>query len=162
MDVRAPTDVTLAPLEGEPRSLDAWLTTFNLVVVVLDPYTYESSWLLQTARRILREFEGADCRVAWLVCAGPDDAEQFLGPLAQESLTFADPDRTLARALGLERLPAFVHIDQGGNVVGAAEGWDPDEWRTVAEQLADAMSWSRPQIPTADDPVPYEGSPAIP
>ena len=161
MAVRAPTEVTLTPLEGEPRALRDWLTTFNLVLVVLDPYTRESSWLVDTAGRILREFVEADCRVAWLVCAGPEGAETFLGPWAQEFLTFADPDREVVRALGLETLPAFVHIDQGGNVVGVAEGWEPDEWRGVAQRLAEAMSWNRPQIPDVGDPVPYEGSPAL-
>ncbi|NCY17386.1 MAG: hypothetical protein EBX39_11590, partial [Actinobacteria bacterium] len=33
----------------------------------LDPFTLESSWILETAGRILTAFHGADCRVAWLV-----------------------------------------------------------------------------------------------
>ena len=66
---------------------------FHLVAVVLDPYTYESSWILSTATRVLREYAGADCRVAFIVTADVDDANQFLGPLAEEFLVFVDPDR---------------------------------------------------------------------
>ena len=36
---------------------------FHLAIVVLDPYTYESSWILDTATRVLRNFAAADCRV---------------------------------------------------------------------------------------------------
>ena len=82
MTVDPPGDVKLTPLQGEPRTLQEWLTTFHLVVVVLDPYTYESAWLLDTAGRILSEFRGADCRVGFLVTANAEDARQFLGPWA--------------------------------------------------------------------------------
>ena len=100
-----PGDLQLAPLRGAARSLDDWLTTFHLAAVVLDPYTYESAWLLETAGRILEHFRGADCRIAFVVTADADDAREFLGPWAERVLTFADPDRELVKALGLNELP---------------------------------------------------------
>lgn len=154
-------DLTLAPLTGEPHTLREWLTTFHLVVVALDPYTHQSAWLLETAGRILEVFDQADCRVAWLVTGNEDQTRQFLGPWSEEILTFTDADRTVVQAFGLEELPAFVHIDQHLNVIGAAEGWDPDEWRDVATELADVMSWTRPTIPGPGDPTPYRGTPAL-
>src|SRR6188472_4393508 len=92
-------DLELAPLGGEARPLSEWVTNFHLALVVLDPYTNESAWLLETAGRVLRNFAQADCRVAWAVTAKPDDARRFLGPWAAEFLTFADPDRELVKAL---------------------------------------------------------------
>jgi hypothetical protein len=156
-----PADLTLTPLNGQALPLPAWLTTFQLAVVVLDPFTYESAWLLPTAGRILRVYDQADCRVAFLLTCSPDEARQFLGPWADEILTFVDPDREAVKALSLERLPAFVRIRQDYTVGGAAEGWDPDAWREVADDLSRAMSWSRPVIPQPGDPAPYEGSPAL-
>ena len=44
---------------GSPRSTCAF--------VALDPYTDESAWMLETAGRILKTFEQADVRVAFLV-----------------------------------------------------------------------------------------------
>jgi hypothetical protein len=155
-----PGDVQLTPLDGEGRPLEEWLVTFHLAAVILDPYTYESAWLLETAGRILQEFSGADCRVAFVVTAAADESREFLGPWASHVLTFADPDRELVKGLGLNELPAFVHLRQDGQVVGVAEGWDPPEWREVANRLAKDMSWSRPLIPRAGDPKPYAGSPA--
>jgi hypothetical protein len=155
-----PADVTLTPLEGEPRTVEEWTTTFHLVFVVLDPYTYESAWILDRAGKILRVFAEADCRVAWLVTCPPDEAREFLGPWAKEFLTFVDPDRSAVKAMGVERLPAFVHLNQDHAVEGKAEGWQPDDWREVADHLAEVMSWSRPTIPQPGDPVPYEGTPA--
>src|SRR5215210_1664815 len=105
---------------------------FHLVFVVVDPFTWESSWLLDTTGRIFETYRGADCRVAWLVAGTADEASTFLGPWAEEFLTFADPDRVAVKALGLEKLPAFVHINQDGTLAGAAEGWDPYEWRPIA------------------------------
>lgn len=156
-----PADLVLTPLNGQSRTVDEILTTFHLFLVVLDPYTNESSWILPTAARVIQTFEQADCRVAILITADASDAKQFLGPLSREVLTYIDPDREAVKAFGLERLPAVVHVDLGGNVVGVAEGWRPSEWRRVCDQLARAMSWSAPALPTPKDPGPFEGSPAL-
>jgi hypothetical protein len=155
-----PGDLTLAPLNGEAQPLSGWLLTFHLALVALDPYTRESAWLIDTAWRILETFREADCRVCFLVTGTADEAREFLGPFAEKLLVFADPDRTAVKALGLNELPAFVHLRQNGSIAGAAEGWDPEEWRAVAEGLAGAMRWSRPPIPLPGDPLPYAGSPA--
>ncbi len=160
MPTDPPADLELAPINGEARTIDEWLKTFQLAVVVLDPYTNESAWLLETAGRILGHFTGADCRVAFVVTASADEARQFLGPWAERILTFADPDRAAVQALGLNEVPAFVQIRNDRAVVAAAEGWDPMEWRAVADSLAKAMSWSAPLIPLPADPTPYAGSSA--
>lgn len=156
-----PGDLELTPVDGEARTLAEWLTTFHLAVVVLDPYTHESSWLLETGGRILENFVGADCRAAFVVTADADDARRFMGPWIDRVLTYADADRDLAKALGLNELPAFVYIRQDLQVVASAEGWDPTEWREVATKLADDTSWSRPLIPAHGDPQPFAGSPAL-
>ena len=154
--------IELHPVGDEPRTLAQLLTTFPMAAVVVDPYTHESSWLLDTARRILTVFRGADVRVAF-VAAGTDaaGAASFLGPLADEILTLADPDRSLARSMDLGSLPAFVAIRQDGSVIGTAEGWDPEAWRTAATDLADMTRWSRPEIPSIGDPAPYAGTAAL-
>jgi hypothetical protein len=154
-------DLDMAPLQGQARPLRAWLTTFHLVTAVLDPYTAESAWLLPTVMRIFRVYEDADCRVGITVTCSAAEARDFLGPYAEEFLTFADPDRTLVAGLGLERLPALVHIRQDLSVAGCAEGWNPATWREVTDRLSTAMSWSRPLIPDLDDPVAFAGTPAV-
>ena len=76
---QAPADLELAPLGGDARPLSEWVTNFHLALVVLDPYTNESSWLLETAGRILRSFAQADCRVAFVVTAKTDAQQAILG-----------------------------------------------------------------------------------
>jgi hypothetical protein len=151
----------LTPLRGQPRTVAQLLTTFHLLLVALDPFTHESAWILETAGRILQGFEQADCRVAWLVAATPDEARMFLGPWADEIQTFVDPDRLAIKSFGLERLPAIVNLGMAGRVVGAAEGWRPAEWRAVVDQLAKILSWSAPGFPGPRDPGPFAGSPAL-
>ncbi len=153
-------EIKLSALGGETRTLDEWLTTFQLAVVVLDPFTNESAWLLETAGKVLTHFTGADCRVAFLVTGTADDARRFLGPWAERILTFADPDRAFAKAISPNEVPAFVQIRGDRKIVGVAEGWDPHEWREVARRLAHDMSWSAPLIPSPGDPSPYAGSAA--
>lgn len=155
-------DVELAALGAKSRPLEDWLTTFPLAPVVLDPYTNESAWILHTARRILVTYSGAGCRTCWVVTCGADDARRFLGPYAEELLTFADPDRTVVTALGLQRLPAFMLVNQDGSVAASAEGWDPSQWRSVAQALSDATEWQRPVIGGGNDPAPFPGTPAKP
>jgi hypothetical protein len=151
----------IAVRNGEARSLAEWTTNFHLAVVVLDPFTYESSWIIDTARRILSVYGDADCRAGFVVAGSVEQAKQFMGPIVDEFLVLADPDREVVKALGLGRLPAFVHINQTPAVETKAEGWNPDEWRTVAQRLTVLMDWGRPNIPTASDPVPFEGTPAL-
>ena len=114
-------DIDLTDLADETRSLSDWLTTFPLALVVVDPFTYESSWILDTAVRLFGEYAAADVRLAFLVTADVDGTRQFLGPLAAEALAFADPDRNLVRDLELETLPALVTIRQDGQLIGVAE-----------------------------------------
>jgi hypothetical protein len=155
-----PADLTLAPINGEARSIADWVTTFQLAAVVVDPFTNESSWILETAGRVLLHFREADCRVAFIVTGTADEARQFLGPWADKVLTFADPDRAVVKALALNELPAFVQIRGDLHVAAAAEGWDPEQWSQVAASLAKNMSWSAPLIPAYGDPSPYAGSAA--
>ena len=157
----APADLELATIQGTAHPLRAWLTTFHLVTAVLDPYTSESAWLLPTVARIFRVYAEADCRVAIMVTCSTSEAQEFLGPYAREFLTFVDPDRTFVEGLGIEVLPALVHIRQDLTVAGSAEGWQPHAWRGVTDYLSKAMSWSQPLVPAPTDPIPYPGTPAL-
>jgi hypothetical protein len=154
-------DLVLTPIRGRPRTVGQLLTTFHLLFVALDPFTHESAWLLETAARILQVFEQSDCRVAWLVTATDEECRTFLGPWADELMTFADPDRAAVKEFGLERLPALVYVGMNGKVEGVAEGWHPLEWRAVTDRLAKRLSWLAPVTPGPKDPGPFEGSPAL-
>jgi hypothetical protein len=158
---QVPDSVSLTALSGDVASLDDWLTTFQLAVVVIDPYTSESAWLLDTAGELLVEFSGADCRVGWVVTSDADDARTFLGPWADRLLTFCDADRSFVKGVGLERLPAFVHLRQDRVVVSTAEGWHPEEWDAAISGLTKMMSWSVVEVPPPGSPAPFDGSPAV-
>lgn len=157
--VTTPLDLELQPLDADSRPLSEWLTTFPLLAVVLDPYTHESAWILDTAKRVLDNFREADCRVCWILTCSIDDAKAFLGPYADDILSFADPDRTVVAGLGVEAAPAFLLVRQDGTVSAKAEGWDPDGWREVAEAVVDLTHWIRPTIPDLGDPAAYSGTP---
>ena len=156
--VKLPGDLMLHPLGGEARELEQWLTTFHLASVVLDPYTNESSWILKSAVRVLEGFRGSDARVNFVVTADQDDTRRFLGPLCDQFLVFCDADQAAVKAMGLERLPAFVFVRVDGEVAAKAEGWNPAAWRDVAELVAQTAYWQAPVIPTAGDPSPFAGS----
>jgi len=148
-------------MRGDARPAEDWVTTFHLALVVLDPFTYESSWLIDTAGRLLTHYSGADVRSAWLITGTPDQARDFLGPWTESLLTFTDPDRAMVKSLGLETLPAFVHLNQLLELEGVAEGWNPEEWSDATDNLSKLMSWSRPIVPSSGDPTPYPGSAAL-
>ena len=156
-----PADLVFTPLGGEGRPLAEWLTTFHLATVALDPYTNESAWILPTATRILEGLRGSDARVNLLVTAPQADAREFLGPLVRQFLVFVDDDRSVVKALGLETLPAFVFIRVDNTVPAAAEGWNPADWRAVADIVAATTAWQPPDIPIVGDPGPFHGTPAL-
>ena len=72
----------------------------------------------------------------------------------------ADPERRFVDAVGLTTLPALVHVRQDPSIAGTAEGWTPDAWRELTDNLSKAMSWTRPVVPAPTDPRPYPGTPA--
>ena len=129
--------------------------------VVLDPFTNESSWILETAVRVMRQFSGAAARVNFIITCDVDEARAFLGPYADEFLVFCDPERHVVRALGLSELPAFVLIQSNGTIPAAAQGWTPAEWKAVATQVATLTAWSKPMLPAPGDPGSFRGTPAL-
>lgn len=151
----------LQPLLGDPRPLHEWLTMFHLASVVIDPYTNESAWVLDTAARIMRQFAGASIRVNFVVTSDAADAQHFLGPLAKEFLVFTDPHRVVVKQLGLSELPAFAFIRMDGTVPSIAAGWNASEWHAVAESIAKTVSWKMPLIPAPGDPATFRGTPAL-
>lgn len=156
-----PPDLVIAPLNGPERTVEQLLTMFDLCFVALDPFTHESAWILETAGRILTVFDQADVRVAFVCTGTPEECRMFLGPWARDVLTFADPDRSVVKGFGLERLPALVHLGIDGTVVGVSEGWRPAEWKSITDNLAKRMAWKGPAFPVAGDPAPFEGTPAL-
>jgi hypothetical protein len=152
-------DLELASLTGSARPISEWTTTFHLAIVALDPFTLESSWILTPAERILSRYHEADVRCSFLVTGTADEARRFLGPLATRFLVFTDPDRVAVKGLGCETLPALLHINQHHQVEARAEGWVPEDWKLVAENLSDRMGWTLPVIPDDGDPSPFAGTP---
>jgi hypothetical protein len=150
-------DLLLAPINGKPRPVVAYLTMFHLVFVALDPFSQRSAWLVETSGRILTNYDQANCRVAFLVAGTADEAREFLGHWATDILTFADPDLTAIRGFGLQALPAIVHLGTDGTIVNAVEGWDPPAWRTLSERLSQIVDWRGPVIPGPRDPAPFDG-----
>ncbi|MGI9643951.1 MAG: hypothetical protein ACR2O6_01415, partial [Ilumatobacteraceae bacterium] len=96
-----PSDLKLTPLGGKERTAAEQLKLFHLLAVVLDPYTYESSWMLDTSAHILRNFAGADCRASFVLTCDEKGAREFLGPLTDEFMCWVDPDREFVKALGV-------------------------------------------------------------
>ncbi|MGI9607577.1 MAG: hypothetical protein ACR2P0_15725 [Acidimicrobiales bacterium] len=152
-------DLELAPLNGDARPLSEWLTTFPLLVGAIDPYTHQSSWLLDTMHRLFHHFRGAGVRVAWLATADADGTAKFLGQYAEDFLTFADPDYAAVKGLGLDTLPAVALVRQDGSIAASAEGWNPAGWRIVSEALSEMTDWTPITVPGPADPAPYPGTP---
>jgi len=159
--VEVPSTLKLTAVDGQTRTIDEWLITFQLLGVVLDPFTYESSWILETAGRILRTYRGASVRTCFVVTGTIDEARQFCGPWVDEVLVYADPDRAFVQAAELETLPALFQLRQNRQFGGIAQGWQPEEWRALSHQVAAERRWTKPVIPAAGDPVAYPGSPAL-
>jgi hypothetical protein len=154
-------DVELIHVSGKALPLSEWLTTFHLATVVVDPFTYESAWLLETAGAVLEHFAAADCRVGFIVTATPEQAKEFLGPWTDRLFVLCDPNKALVKSMALETLPALIHIGTDGSLLGSAEGWNVATWQAVIDNLAKAMYWKAPDLPLPGSPAPYAGAPAI-
>jgi hypothetical protein len=151
-------NLKLTTSKGVTRTLDDWSTMFHLCLVIL-PARVEASAFVPIARRIFATFGDADCRCAFVVTASEAVAARVLGPVEDAWSTFVDPDLELVHSLGLERLPAFVHLRQDTTVVAAAEGWSDREWQRVAREVGKAMAWTVPEVAAPGDPPTFSGWP---
>ena len=147
---RVPADAA----HGQGRSLREWLTTFHLAFVALDPFTHESAWILPTAGRVLTQFGQADVRVALLVAGHARRVPHVPRAPGSDDADLRRPRPRGVKGLGIERLPAFVHLAMDGTVEGKAEGWQPAEWQAVADHLA--------QVTIVDARPVVDGGPNVP
>lgn len=146
-------------LKGATRALDDWTTMFHLVAVVLPDRPEGAGWIT-VADQISSVIGDADCRVVLCVTADPAIGRRVIGDADDRYLVLVDPDRALVKSLGLERLPAIVHLRQDTTLVDSAEGWNPDEWQRVVDGVAAAMKWSVPPLGGPGTPRPTGGWPA--
>ena len=151
-------NLKLASTKGVTRTLDDWSTMFHLCLLILPPRP-EASVFIPVAKRIFQVFGDADCRTAFCVVGNDYIARGVLGDAEEQYLSFVDTDGELVSSLGLQHLPAFVHLRQDTSLVASAEGWDPAEWQRVAKEVAKAMAWSVPTVAGAGDPPPTPGWP---
>jgi len=149
-------NVQLTNLHGVTRSLDDWATTFNLAIVMLPARAEASAWN-RVIDRIYATFGDSDVRTTIWVPSTAAIARRILGDLANRYLVFCDADNALAPSLGIERLPAFVHLRQDTTLVGAAQGWSPSEWQKVADEIAKHVHWTSPAITAAGGPAASAG-----
>jgi hypothetical protein len=140
-------------IDGVTRPLDDWLTMFHFAIVVL-PDSPEAIRFIPVFRDIYKVFGDADVRLALCFPSTPGIARRVLGDVADEFLTFVDPDKAFVNALGLEKLPALVHLRQDTALAGVAEGWDPVAWQKVVNEIGKAMAWTVPSIKDLRTPVP--------
>ena len=143
---------------GITRTLDDWATVFNLAIVVL-PDRPEGSLFVPVIERIFATFGDSDVRTIVCVPSTPPIAKRIIGSLVNEWLVWCDADGALVASLGLERLPAFVHLRQDTTLVTAAQGWSPTEWQRVADEIAKDQHWTSPVVAARGDPPPTPGWP---
>ncbi len=138
-------NLQITDLKGTTRTLDDWLTVFNLAAVLLPP-RLEAQAFKPVIERIFATFGDANVRATIWVPGPASMARRILGDLADRYLVWCDPDHALAKGLGLERLPAFVHLRQDTTLVGAAQGWSVSEWQKIADGIAKAQHWTSPVL----------------
>ena len=150
----------LTTLAGTTRTLDDWTTMFHMVLVVLPDRPEGAQWV-PIAERIFSVFGDSDAKVAFLVPGPAPMAKRLLERASGKFSVFLDPDRALIESLGLQRLPALVHLRQNATLANSTEGWDPVEWQKVTRAIAKAMAWTYPEVARAGDPPATAGWPAL-
>ena len=103
--------------QGKTRTLDDWATVFNLAIVVL-PDRPEGAAFLPVIERLFATFGDSDVRTIVCVPSAPAIAKRIMGDDVDKWLVWCDPERAFVTSLGLERLPAFVHLRLDTSLVG--------------------------------------------
>ena len=150
--------LALTSYKGVTRTLDDWATVFNLAIALL-PDRPEATSFVPVVERIFATFGDSDVRTIVCVPSTAAITKRILGNDVDRWLVWCDPDGALPASLGLERLPAFVHLRQDTTLVTAAQGWSPTEWQKVADEIARRQHWTSPVVSGRGDPAPTPGWP---
>jgi hypothetical protein len=148
----------LTSIKGVTRTLDDWATVFHLAIVLLPPRV-EAAAFVPVIERMFRTLGDSDARTCICVSGNEHIARRLLGRAADDWLVFCDPDSTLASSLGLERLPALVHLRQDTTLVEVAQGWSASDWQRVADEIARHQHWTAPVLAAPGNPPPTPGWP---
>jgi hypothetical protein len=148
----------LTSYKGVTRTLDDWATVFNLAVVIL-PDRPEAATFIPVVERIFATFGDSDVRTIVCVPSTAAITKRILGAKLEDWLVWCDADGAFGKSLGLERLPAFVHIRQDTSLVAATQGWSPTEWQKLADGIAKTQHWTSPIVSGRGDPAPTPGWP---
>lgn len=151
-------NLALTSIKGVTRTLDDWATVFQLAIVILPARPEAAQWV-PVIERMYQVLGDSDARTTICVTGPPAIARRILGDAADRWLTFCDPDGALPDALGLEALPAFVHLRQDTSLVKAAQGWSASSWQEVADSIAKANRWTSPVVAHRTNPPPTPGWP---
>jgi hypothetical protein len=152
--------ISITSYAGATRTLDDWATVFNLALIVL-PDDPDGASFIPVIDRIFATFGDSDVRTIVCVPSTAAITKRILGDRLEKWLVWCDPDKVLVSSLGLERLPAFVHLRQDTSLVSAAQGWSPTEWQRVADEIAKHEHWTSPIVSGRGDPAPTPGWPAV-
>jgi hypothetical protein len=150
--------LALTSYKGVTRTLDDWATVFNLAIVLL-PDRPEAAAFVPVVERIFATFGDSDVRTIVCIPSTAAITKRILGADVDRWLVWCDPDGALPASLGLERLPAFVHLRQDTTLVTAAQGWSPTEWQKVSDEIARHEHWTSPIVSGRGDPAPTPGWP---
>ena len=150
--------LALTSYKGVTRTLDDWATVFNLAIVLL-PDRPEAAAFVPVVERIFATFGDSDVRTIVCIPSTAAITKRILGADVDRWLVWCDPDGALPASLGLERLPAFVHLRQDTTLVTAAQGWSPTEWQKVSDEIARHEHWTSPVVSGRGDPAPTPGWP---
>jgi hypothetical protein len=148
--------LSITSYKGVTRTLDDWATVFNLAIVVL-PDRPEGSRFIPIIDRIFATFGDSDVRTIVCVPTTAAITKRIIGDAVDRWLVWCDTERAFVGGLGLERLPAFVHLRQDTTLVNAAQGWSPTEWQRVADEIAKHEHWTTPIVAGRGDPPPSPG-----
>ncbi len=138
-------NLSIASIKGTARTLDDWTTVFNVAAILLPPRPGASAFC-PVIERIFATLSDADVRTTiWI--PGPESmARKILGDLADRYLVWCDPTSSFAKSLGIESLPAFVHLRQDTTLVAASQGFSATEWQKVADGIAKHTHWIAPIV----------------
>jgi hypothetical protein len=152
--------ISITSYAGVTRTLDDWATVFNLALIVL-PDDPGGASFIPVIDRIFATFGDSDVRTIVCVPSTAAITKRILGDRLEKWLVWCDPEKVLVSSLGLERLPAFVHLRQDTSLVSAAQGWSPTEWQRVADEIAKHEHWTSPIVSGRGDPAPTPGWPTV-
>lgn len=144
----ADLSLVLKDINGKEETLYDITEIFEVGFVFVPPGR-DLGGFIPVFDEIFKTLAGSAMMCSLVIALPQEQAQEVVEPYKKDLdkvKIFTDENGALAKSLGINSVPSFVHVGIGGKIVSQVEGWQIDSWQGQLNLSAKHLKWTSPQL----------------